>query len=187
MIYFIQSDDGPIKIGWTIRSVENRLATLQIGTHHKLSILATLPGGKYLEKEIQEKFKDIHIRGEWYKNDKNLLNYIDNNASSHEFKEDISWQKLCRFEPGLRNLEKRCYRIKDNAHGLENFCANALWYGYSEDSSIRSQLSEMVGWSARRGRRYPLLKTSEAYDYVYEKLYNILPDCNHRGGCVSRI
>lgn len=59
-----------------------RMAELQVGNPNPLKLVGTIKCASekqsfLLESLIQSKFKDIHKRGEWYKNDSELLNYFD--------------------------------------------------------------------------------------------------------------
>jgi excisionase family DNA binding protein len=66
-IYFIQAGDaGPIKIGYTLNSVANRLAGIQTGNHEELRIIGVMPGGRATEAEIHEQIAQHRIRGEWF-------------------------------------------------------------------------------------------------------------------------
>ncbi len=74
-IYFIQSGNGPIKIGYSIQ-IENRLPTMQSGNPCPLTLLKTVFGGQSEELAIHRKFKAIRIRGEWFEPTSELLNFI---------------------------------------------------------------------------------------------------------------
>lgn len=66
-VYFIQvgGADGAIKIGHA-RNVRNRLIQLQISSPQLLSLIGTHRGGLDLEREFHERFREFHIRGEWF-------------------------------------------------------------------------------------------------------------------------
>lgn len=67
MIYFIQcGQDGPVKIGFTVKSAESRLALLQTGNHQTLTILRVMRGGYRLERWLHVRFRDVRIRSEWF-------------------------------------------------------------------------------------------------------------------------
>lgn len=75
-IYFI-SDGEYIKIGYTNKeNSDGRLKSLQTGNARELFSLCEIPGDRNIEKELHKKFKDIYVRGEWYKKDKKLVDYI---------------------------------------------------------------------------------------------------------------
>jgi len=67
VVYLIQAESGPIKIGRAKRSVvERRLANLQIACWEELRLLGTLVGDSRDEREIQRRMAHLHIRGEWF-------------------------------------------------------------------------------------------------------------------------
>lgn len=75
MIYFIKGcETGRVKIGYS-NNIENRLSTLQVGCPEKLIIWGTYDG-KLTEKEIHKKFKDLHVRGEWFEFERPILEFI---------------------------------------------------------------------------------------------------------------
>ena len=74
-LYFIQSGDkGPIKIGTTY-DLMKRLKELQVGNPKVLRLLAATTTG-YYEGGIHNQFYRSHIRGEWYRPVKDLLDLI---------------------------------------------------------------------------------------------------------------
>lgn len=81
MIYFIKSEDGPIKIGYTI-SIEKRISSLQTGNSKKLVVLATISGSRNFERKIHNKFHHFKLNGEWFKPEKELLDFIEELKSS---------------------------------------------------------------------------------------------------------
>jgi len=77
MIYFIQEGtEGPIKIGYTSKSVRTRMATLQTASAQKLRLLATAEGTQKDESMLHARFSACHIKGEWFKPSVDLMNYI---------------------------------------------------------------------------------------------------------------
>lgn len=75
-IYFIQVGvDGPIKIGFS-SDVAQRLRTLQTGHTEKLRLLHKQVGTKEDEAALHRKFRNIHIKGEWYEADPSLVEFI---------------------------------------------------------------------------------------------------------------
>lgn len=80
--YFVQSvDGGPIKIGFTSRTPEERLSALQVGSPTKLRIVGLLPMDR--EKELHQRFDKHKSHGEWFNPAKDLLEFIHEEASSH--------------------------------------------------------------------------------------------------------
>lgn len=74
-VYFIGSEDGPIKIG---RSVEplKRMKVLQAGHPHELKLLGVIRGGADLEFQIHDLFKENRLEGEWFKRDETLIGFM---------------------------------------------------------------------------------------------------------------
>ena len=76
-VYFIQrSGDGAIKIGWTALIDKTRQVGVQVGSVEHLTVLATVPGSRADERLWQSRFEDEHIRGEWFRPSKALLETI---------------------------------------------------------------------------------------------------------------
>jgi len=77
MIYFIQQgNDGPIKIGYTNKPIEQRMTHLQISCPDQLNLLATIDGTPKDENTLQQRFRSDRIRGEWFNPSNNILSYL---------------------------------------------------------------------------------------------------------------
>jgi hypothetical protein len=86
--------------------------------------------------------------------------------------ESLSWEALIEAEPRLQALERDVMAVADK--GGELFCANAIWYGYMDvEHGFKERVCQLAGWTADS----PQLRTQEAYDLVYERLYDQLPNC----------
>lgn len=80
-IYFIQvGESGPIKIGFS-SNVDQRLRTLQTGHTEKLKLLHSQIGTKADEGRLHNRFRNIHIKGEWFEADPSLLEFIHKRKS----------------------------------------------------------------------------------------------------------
>ena len=76
LVYFIgDPTTGTVKIGFS-KSVNRRLAQLQIATTSELQLLGCTVGGPRLEKKLHEQFKPFRVRGEWFRLGPELLQYI---------------------------------------------------------------------------------------------------------------
>lgn len=75
-IYFIQSESGEIKIGYSC-NVSNRLRDLQSSNPKKLYILRIIPGTKNLEIALLAKFSKYKIQGEWFHPAKEIFDFIE--------------------------------------------------------------------------------------------------------------
>jgi len=83
MIYFIQSGNrGSIKIGYTDKNVSQRMSDLQCGSAEQLYLLGTIPGDISGEKDLHNKFKEHHVRGEWFEPSQQLYAFIIENSTN---------------------------------------------------------------------------------------------------------
>ena len=81
MIYFVRvGKSGPIKIGYSENNIESRIKDLQIGSPEALILMGVMEGDKAKEREMHEKFKDLHIRGEWFRPGVDLRQFIFQNT-----------------------------------------------------------------------------------------------------------
>ena len=80
-IYFILNyDSQAVKIG-IAKNVKRRLASLQTSSPSKLELLGIIKtksvnNARKIEKSLHEKFAENRIRGEWFKTNVELLDYI---------------------------------------------------------------------------------------------------------------
>jgi hypothetical protein len=74
-LYFIESEDGFVKIGRS-NNPKKRLSAIQSGNHKELSILKTFKNKGCYEPDIHKKFKDLCIRGEWFKMSDEIKDFI---------------------------------------------------------------------------------------------------------------
>lgn len=76
--YFMQSDGGgPIKIGSSANPTE-RLRSIQTGHHSEIKLIAHID--QDIEKRLHREFKDLRLRGEWFRPEKRLVDWILENA-----------------------------------------------------------------------------------------------------------
>lgn len=75
-VYFIQDQDGFIKIGFAI-DVKSRLKTLQTGSRQELRLVASIPGDERSEHELHRRFHRGHVRGEWFNPSEDLVSLIE--------------------------------------------------------------------------------------------------------------
>ncbi len=93
----------------------------------------------------------------------------------------LTWDDLAAREPRLAALRQAVERV--SAHGRPHYCANAVWYGYGGGVGFRSRVTQLVGWGSNHPD--PALRSSVAYDVVYQTLYDLLPDCRDCGCAVE--
>jgi hypothetical protein len=76
VVYFLQQgEDGPIKTGSTTK-LGARIATLQTASSVELKVLGTCVGDNTVERAIHRRFKHLRIRGEWFRPEAELLEFI---------------------------------------------------------------------------------------------------------------
>ncbi len=77
-VYFVQSEGpgGPIKIGYAQCPIQ-RLSNLRTSSAYELELLGVLPGEKFLEQEVHNRFRKDSIRGEWFKDSVELRKFIE--------------------------------------------------------------------------------------------------------------
>ena len=81
-VYFIASEDlASVKIGYTKEDPDKRLKALQTGNPDVLILLASVEGETSLERELHSRFRELHVRGEWFRLEGELEAYIDRRRS----------------------------------------------------------------------------------------------------------
>lgn len=74
-VYFIQA--GPfVKIGKTSGRPDARVSELQTGCPYDLNLLAHISGGIKRERQLHARFHHLHVRGEWFKYERELYRFI---------------------------------------------------------------------------------------------------------------
>lgn len=68
-VYAIESDDGFVKIGFTIYSAQARCSSLQIANPHRLSVVGEFAGTVEIEKAIHRRLAKYRVSGEWFRVD----------------------------------------------------------------------------------------------------------------------
>jgi hypothetical protein len=87
-----------------------------------------------------------------------------------------TWWQHTALEPRLRTLYDQIRAIKDDKT-TPSFCANVTWCStfQASRSSLKDRMFYLVGFYAD----HPKLRTMEAYEVAYAKLYGALPDCRN--------
>lgn len=81
-VYFILNQDSrAIKIG-RARDIDRRIKSLQTASPAQLKLIKTIQvhGSKEVhakERELHKKFKHLHINGEWFRADSDLLKFLE--------------------------------------------------------------------------------------------------------------
>jgi len=73
-VYFIHGGDR-IKIGYS-KEPEDRLTALQVSTADRLQIIGSIVGDQRKEKSLHDQFRHLHIRGEWFRPETDLVEFI---------------------------------------------------------------------------------------------------------------
>lgn len=79
MVYFIHSLDDPqglVKIGFTDRDLDARLAALQIGSPVRLSLMLAIKGDRSVERHLHEVFAADRCHGEWFRPSRELCDFL---------------------------------------------------------------------------------------------------------------
>lgn len=73
-----------VKIGWSEQHPAKpggRLSNLQSASSDDLQLVGVIEGPYSLEREIQRRFAVHHLRGEWFANDREILEYFATNGT----------------------------------------------------------------------------------------------------------
>lgn len=132
MVYFLQpTDGGPIKIGYT-DNLDQRRLQLQFHYGTPLALLATMDGGKEVERAIHERFAAHRIgRTEQFRPVPELLAFIDRPLLASPNPNAVeAITPHSKFSPTLIGLEPeqraKAGRIKQ-AQGLTSLAAAIRW------------------------------------------------------------
>lgn len=99
MIYFIQEKDSQnVKIG-KANDVEKRLKTIQTNTSSELVLLMQMHGNEKEESILHKRFKDSHIRNEWFYFSDAIQTYIKKHKKDYVY-------SFLPYEDDLKHLTK---------------------------------------------------------------------------------
>lgn len=89
-VYFLQLDPpgGPVKIGYTRRSVYDRVAEGQTFSPQKILVLAETLGSLEDEAKLHQHFSHLRLQGEWFTYDPELKDLVMYLVSGHSLQ---SW------------------------------------------------------------------------------------------------
>lgn len=74
LVYFL-SDGVECKIGFT-RDIRTRKAAVEHERGESLRLIGTVPGGREVEAELHEAFREFRLRGEWFRHCDELDRFI---------------------------------------------------------------------------------------------------------------
>lgn len=80
-IYFFRAGDF-VKIGFTKKGLESRLAQLQPGNPTPIESMGWFPADQSQESLIHDKFKTCRMTGEWFRLTPDLLDFISTTTAS---------------------------------------------------------------------------------------------------------
>src|SRR5262245_53777709 len=82
-VYFVRPRGMDyVKIGET-ECLARRLSNLQSASPVKLEVLGVIPPGRVLEGELHRRFARHWVRGEWFRLDPDVLEYIDRSTDKY--------------------------------------------------------------------------------------------------------
>lgn len=91
-VYFVQSGDGMVKIGYA-RSPMTRLANLRASNALRVEMLVYAPGDSVAEERLHSAFAEHRRNGEWFSPAPALLAYIE------ELKAAVDWWEPSAPQP----------------------------------------------------------------------------------------
>lgn len=179
MIYFAQTNDNThIKIGYA-SNVRNRLSALQTGAPMGVKLLASMPGDHKVERKLHDRFAGLRVHGEWFHTHANIIDFALRGSTLAGMDDHDPFLPYVVLEPRLIDIFVRAASIVDDGTA-PYFCANEIFFGYYQQprTSFKHAIVELVGWSAPKSA-HPDLYTEKAYDIVYERIYEALPNCRN--------
>lgn len=144
-VYFVSTGDA-IKIGWSA-APNTRLARLQTGNPQSLRFLGTVEGTKNDEHAIQEQFKHLRLRGEWFQTTPELLSFIEEVGATERLRRQM---RLLH-----RDFIEWSKRQPDRLQCMCNSIATCLMYlseGADDEQYRYSLVTNLENLKAERGR-----------------------------------
>ena len=81
MVYFIRGkESGNIKIGFSTNP-DKRKSNLQTAHYEELEFIGIMNGSLEDEAKIKAMFSEFNIRGEWYRPDREIMDFVEKNAN----------------------------------------------------------------------------------------------------------
>lgn len=137
MIYFIQNKiTNNIKIGKSNNPLK-RLNSLRTACTEELVILKVIEGGIEEEKKLHKMFSDYRIRGEWFRDNEQITNFINN----FERFSDKDTVKSPIFRESYLGMTMYSEYIGDNRmisfnRDIEHICDSSRFIDCSADDSF---------------------------------------------------
>jgi hypothetical protein len=189
MLYFIEAV-GPdhIKIGFTAKPMEKRLAMLQTGNSYPLRVLGTASGSLKDEYALRRTFRRHLVRGEWFRPTPGLLEQIYQRTEQYEFITCIDRKLGTKLTRDTLRAVPACTDVF-LWQKLIDEAAGRLRAGQDEDEVAKAcrldvdEGSEFCGWVKGRSRKhhrpvYHLLFTRRdgICRYTAQFVHGLFPD-----------
>lgn len=160
-VYFIRAGKF-IKIGFSTRPME-RLAALQTSHPGKLEILGTRQASRDFEGELHAHFASLRARGEWFRAEEPLLDYIEEytpegiEAANARRQYELDNLPIDRTPPLSEEAKAMIGRLINarEAHGADTPAGHAF-------SNLVEQIKNMAGyvrpaWATHESQTLPYL------------------------------
>lgn len=172
--YFVQSvDGGPVKIGFTSKHPEERLGGLQTGSPTKLRIVGLLPVNR--ERELHKRFAKDHSHGEWFNPSKELLAFIDAEASLH-LKERLVNQAQLQLEATT---------VPVSQASRQEVSASSFDRMFENDEYLMEKMIDYCDWD--EGEEWDGEGEPEEAELVSNSISSMAMVCNDAGSFVEAV
>ena len=112
MIYFIQDERGPIKIGHTAGRINLRLSYMQCSNPFQLRLLSLTDGDETTERSLHERFAQHRLRGEWFSPHAEILQFCAEVPVSEAKLDDDKTRMTITIDKSLKH-EVTILAVKD--------------------------------------------------------------------------
>ena len=94
MIYVVGPTErvGPVKIGYSDRSVKRRLQEHQVGSPSMLGVVCEFQGGRAEERGLHLAFKDFNTHGEWFSFTDTIREWLNGRTLTRGFNSGELWE-----------------------------------------------------------------------------------------------
>jgi len=157
MIYFIKSESGHVKIGYSENGVEQRINALQCGCPFELTLLKAIDGDREQEQLLHRKFKSFRCKGEWFSFTDEIMNFLEKPYKLEPPKKRLKSAKIIipksaklidpiqkNVQIKLKNLGIVSYRNLKELTNCSESLAKQLWYGSRRDGNPLPLSRKMV-------------------------------------------
>lgn len=157
-ILYRNKQEAKVKIGYTDKNIPHRLAAVQCHCPFEVDMLCKLEGMRDTEKYIQNQFKHLHIRGEWYRIEPDLQSFIDNPTQPPITETFVPIERMKDDDcPIIEELYKKGYSIRKICDDVPYSVSQVRRYItkhklHSKYASVRHKKTKS-GWT-RSDRKY---------------------------------